>query len=128
MRRLHRSYHRPRCAEMAGTIDESDMAEGLGHVSEVSSIRRIDLRREKTEVVAEGEQALEVLTSLSDATYAGEGADQPEAAGQQPYLLDECQRGIHSPRIATVPRMASQFLRHEPGPAPILIIFQTCQR
>lgn len=53
----------------------------------MASCCRIDLFREEIEIVTKREQALEMLTSLRDATYADERIGQPEAAREKRALL-----------------------------------------
>ena len=69
--------------KVEGGGDQRDVAKGLGEVADKAAAIDVVFLREQAEVVAQLEQAGEEFAGVLDAADGFEGADHPEAAGEE---------------------------------------------
>src|SRR5271167_2878973 len=75
-----------RAGQVVGGIDQRDVREGLWEVPDLAREVRVVLLCEKSDIVAQGQQALEKLAGLVDASLQDIVVGQPKAAGQKGAL------------------------------------------
>src|SRR5260370_4300194 len=72
-----------RAGQVVGSVDQRDVREGLWKISDLATEARVVLLREKSDIVAQRQQALEKLAGLGEAPLQDVVVGQPEAAGQK---------------------------------------------
>src|SRR5437763_1933285 len=75
-----------RAGQVVGGVDQCDVREGLREISDLPTEARVVLLCEKSDIVAQGQQALEQLAGLIDAPLQDVIIGQPKAAGQKGSL------------------------------------------